>query len=433
MEMWASPRPRKRPICPPALIVQIRPTALNPFNQVLALQVLRNEPPTCPPAPIAISAMLDVDCATRDLMERGLIDAEWIIDGRLTVRSAARRNRNLKVEGPGGKGFLIKQPDDPGLGGHATLNAEAAFHYFCRHEPAVADVTRFIPRLLEFDPEKALLVFELIPDAVSLQSILEEKAGKETAKAAARQLGNAMATLHRCFRSKSLERDDRLALVPRHLPWALGLHKPTTKMLAILSAANYQVLKILQSEEGLSERLDRLSQEWRPDVVIHGDMKFDNVLIQANDDGKPGTSVRTWIVDWEMVQIGDPAWDLAGALQDFLVLWVRSMPMTEDLSPELRIAQARAPLGDQRDTIRALWDGYRTTADLSIQEADRLLRLSVIFSAARLMQSAYEMLFTAQHPGGAPVFMLQIAANILALPLRAQVQLYGIPWRSSLS
>ncbi len=45
--------------------------------------------------------MLSVDDATAFLVERGLIDPAWIIDGVLTIKSAARRNRNLRVEGAG--------------------------------------------------------------------------------------------------------------------------------------------------------------------------------------------------------------------------------------------------------------------------------------------------------------------------------------------
>ncbi len=76
--------------------------------------------------------MLDVDGAASFLLECGLINTTSIVDSHLTIRSEARRDRNLRVEGPSGQGFLMKQPDDPGHGGHSTLRAEAAFHRFCR-------------------------------------------------------------------------------------------------------------------------------------------------------------------------------------------------------------------------------------------------------------------------------------------------------------
>ena len=62
--------------------------------------------------------MLSVDGATSFLIQRGLIDPVWIVDGALTIRTIARRNRNLRVEGPGGGGIsdqAARQPRRRGL------------------------------------------------------------------------------------------------------------------------------------------------------------------------------------------------------------------------------------------------------------------------------------------------------------------------------
>jgi aminoglycoside phosphotransferase (APT) family kinase protein len=377
--------------------------------------------------------MIDVDGATSFLVDRGLVDTSAIIDGELCIRSQARRNRNLKVEGPGGAGYLIKQPDDPRHGGLATLRRELAFHRFCRTEPTVERVTRFIPRLVDADHDKGLLVFALVPDAGTFDSVLYTENSRQRAIASGRRLGSHLATLHQCFGSQPPRNDRRLAEFPDHLPWALRLHKPAPALLAILSAANYQTVRILQTQDGLAKRLDHLAHECRPDTVIHGDMKFNNVLIQPGPHPPTSAPAQVWIVDWEMVQLGDPAWDLAGLLQDFLVRWIGSMPISGELSSDERIARASLPLAGLRDTIRSLWDGYRRTADLTFHDGDRFLQRAVSLSAARLIQSAYESMCQAQRLEGLTVLLLQTAANILAQPRRAQVQLYGIPWRDALS
>ena len=66
--------------------------------------------------------MLDVDSAVPFLLEHGLVERDWIVNGELTLCSAARRNRNLRIEGPGGAGYLIKQPDDLAPAGRRTLD-----------------------------------------------------------------------------------------------------------------------------------------------------------------------------------------------------------------------------------------------------------------------------------------------------------------------
>jgi hypothetical protein len=371
--------------------------------------------------------MLNVDSAASFLIERGLIDHTWIVHGNLTIRSAARRNRNLKVEGPGGTGLLVKQPDDSVEGSRDTLRCEAAFHRFCREEPALASMTPFLPRLVAADIETPRVIFEVVPDAISLGLKMEAEAGQGLTVAAARALGHSLGTIHRVLSLTAWEQDARLAWLPRARPWVLRLHKPWPALLASLSPATHRMLHVLQTEEGFREQLDRLSQRWRPGAVIHGDIRFDNVLVRPRRAVSEPAAVELWIVDWEMVGIGDPAWDLAGALQEFPALWVSSMPLSDGMTAEQMTAQARVPLAALRSALRALWSGYRAGAGLDEDEASDLLARAVAFSAARLVQSAFELLDRADRLAGPAVVLLQISANLLAQPERGQVELYGIP------
>jgi hypothetical protein len=371
--------------------------------------------------------MLSVDGATAFLLERGLIDPAWVIEGVLTIKSAARRNRNLRVEGARGAGYLIKQPDNPGDGDFHLLRREAAFHRFCLEETAVGPTSAIVPRLVWSDNPETLLVFELITEATSLWSRLETGVEDRLTVDATRTLGRALGTSHRLLCLSDWKDDARLATLSRGLPWVLRVHHPVPSMLATVSRANLGIVRILQTEEGLGKHLDRLAERWRPRSVIHGDIRLDNILIRPPGAENADGPVELWIVDWETVGFGDPAWDVAGALQDFLVYWVFSMPMSDELTAEQMIAQARVPVGGLRSALRALWSGYKAGACLAGSEADDLLLRAVAFSAARLIQSAYEISSRSDNLLGPPVVLLQIAANLLAEPERGQIELYGIP------
>jgi Ser/Thr protein kinase RdoA (MazF antagonist) len=379
--------------------------------------------------------MLDVDTAVAFLLEHGLVERDWIVDGDLTLRSAARRNRNLRIEGHGGAGYLIKQPDELAPAGRRTLANEAAFYEFCQHEAAAAPVALLLPRLVLRDRDCALHALELIPGAVTLASYHLGRSPDDFPVVASHDLGHGLGTLHRVFRLPGLADDPRLNWLNRSVPWVFDAHrKPTPAMLADLSPAGSRVFQIIQSEAGLGASLDNLGQMWRHETLIHGDIKSDNILVGAPRDRHEGPGDAVWIVDWEFVQIGDPAWDLASALHDFLIFWTSSMPLEPDLSAEAMIDQARYPLIALRPAIRALWQGYREAAGLDAPdnepEAHALLRRAVAFSAARLIMAAHELSLEQEELPAQAVLLLQLGANVLADPESGQVQLYGIPRES---
>jgi Ser/Thr protein kinase RdoA (MazF antagonist) len=360
--------------------------------------------------------MLDVENATSYLIERGVIDRSAFVEGALTLAAAARRNRNLRIEAASGSGYLIKQPDVLEESAHFTLRSEAAFHRLCTEQPSFSVLAEFLPRLIDYDDKNVVLVFKLVPDAHPLGplDLTSESSG------AGRALGRALGTIHRAFRPLQKTRDPRLSWLSRQIPGALVAHKPEPGLLATLSAANALTLRIIQADERLGARLDDLRQSWRPETVIHGDVKFDNILVVP-----PRGEVR--IVDWELVNIGDPAWDLAGVLQDFLVHWTQSMPVSTTLTVDAMTTRARHPLASLRPAIRAVWQGYRSAAGLETSEGDALLDRAVAFSAARLIQSVHELSDESEHLSVRSVLLLQLAANILADPGLARVHLFGIP------
>ncbi len=105
------------------------------------------------------------------------------------------------------------------------------------------------------------------------------------------------------------------------------------------------------------------------------------------------------------------------------------MPLSDDMTMDERIGKARYPLPVIQRAIRFFWHGYQTATKLTSNEAEELLQRGVKLSAARMIQTAYEISY--QLPGLSPqsVILLQISANLLAQPERVRFQLYGFPWR----
>jgi hypothetical protein len=153
------------------------------------------------------------------------------------------------------------------------------------------------------------------------------------------------------------------------------------------------------------------------------------VLVVPPRLGAAPTSIEIRLVDWEFIQRGDPAWDLAGALQDFVVFWVNTLPAesgTTEADLERLISRAPYPWVVIQPALRAFWQGYRVAADLDAGSGSVLLLRAVQFSCARLIQAAIEMTQETSWLPLQAVLLLQIASNLLDDPGAAQVQFYGI-------
>lgn len=368
--------------------------------------------------------MLTTDRIAQFLVDRALIPSSWIIDGSLRITGAAGRNRTFKITGPGGACLFLKQNEGTALDVSSPLHSEALFNRYCRGEPSLARLADFLPGLVDVDLDQGVVVFDGIADVTGWATLLESRGPQDLAPRAAWATGFAFGTLHRLSR-QVLQGGEGPDWLPRQVPWAMRAHRPGVQLLADLNPAALEVLRILQADATFRDRLDPLHRHWRPEVIIHGDVRFDNILVRVTQAGDRG-EVELWIVDWELVQIGDPAWDLAGALQDLLAYWVASMPLSSDVSVEEVIVRAGIPLAALRPTLRELWSGYREGAGVGPVEAEALLSRAVAFSAARLVQSAFEGAITSGHLPVRSVLLLQLAANVLAEPERARIELYGL-------
>ena len=366
--------------------------------------------------------MLTVDNAISFLLDRQLVDVKDIVDGDLKIVDAARRNRNLRVTRRSGPNYLIKQPDPGEHSARRTLTTEARFYAFCQQDPRAAPLLGLIPRLFQFDPEQAILVTELLQASVTLREYYASLGTDRFPNDVSERIGCALATLHRTCRIAELGDSPVLGRLASFVPWILTVHKPGPEMLANLSPANTLTLKILQQDASLTRALDTLRLEWRTDTLIHNDVKSDNVLL-VEENG----AVEVRFVDWELVQIGDPAWDLGGLFHDVLVRWVQSMPASSARTPDEQLAEAQLPLALVKLVIRGVWSGYQSTAGLTGDSAAEILVRSISCAAARIIQSAYEYSNNAPSLSNHAVVMLQVCANVLADPAAAALNLFGLP------
>jgi hypothetical protein len=365
--------------------------------------------------------MQTIDTIVDFLASNELLSAESVVNGSFSASLAARRNYNIIVaQSP--LGFLIKQSDPSSQDGKFRTANEAAFCRLCHSEPALEPLRKHVPQLVHYESLGTLLVQELIPHATPLWSALYSPPGSN-ATLLSQQLGKILGTFHR--QSSTLLDSDSFAWLERALPWILSVNRPHPSMLATMSIAHINTLRIIQSETRWVEALDKVRSEWLVDSMIHADVKSDNVLVRLTPDGESPFSM--WIVDWETVQYGDSIWDVAGVLQDFILFWVHSMPVSAQLTANQMIAHAQIPLHSLQACMRSFWHGYKSRCGMQSEARAKKLKLALRYAACRLIQSAFESSQQGTALSGHAILLLQVSANILDDPESSQLTLFGIP------
>jgi hypothetical protein len=365
---------------------------------------------------------LTVDTVVPYLVERDLVSAAAIVEGDLKVVDVGRRNENLKIIREGGPSYLLKQPGEGEPSTDATIRYEAAFYNNCQFDSGSAELRDVIPGFQSWDESRQVLILELV-DGYPLWAHYASTTAPEFPSDSAEPLGRALGTLHRVFRERWSQPDPWMVQLLSAPPWILFAHRPTPEIYAQLSPASLQVLRLLQQDRPMTAGLDSLRGEWVADTLVHGDIKGDNVLVTVRAD----EDVRVCIVDWELIQVGDAAWDVGNIFRDFLDHWLASVPLSGDLTPEQMLESAQIPLANLHPATRAFWNAYRGAAGLDANAAGDFLLRSVRFAAARIAQGAYELSATVPTPSNLAIAMLQLAANILADPRDALLHLLGIP------
>jgi hypothetical protein len=342
------------------------------------------------------------------LMSRGLLSADAIVSGDLAVLDASRRNRNFKIIRGAGPGLFIKQMRETQPDAMATLRREAACYEMARDDAALS---RLMPRLLKYDAERHLLILELLPEAESLADYHARE--KNWPPQIGQMLGEGLGLYH--VQAARISNDEAMrSLFPRQVPVVLTWQSGGHAALGQFGRIGPALSALVRQHPEFETLLDAVGAEWRFDSLIHGDMKWDNILVFPASGG-----LDFRIVDWELADLGDADWDVGAVLQSFLTVWILSMPIGSGLPPEHYVAMAAQPIEAMRTILRAFWDAYARTRGFAEAEKRPALERSMRFGAARLVWSAIEQrLYTGQLDAAA-LALLQVSLNILKNPAQA--------------
>ena len=341
-----------------------------------------------------------------------------VVDGDLFVLETTRRNRNFKVIRKMSRSYFVKQVLRWEPQALATLQREAGCYWLVQNDPSLRALADLLPKCYAFDASKHILILELLQSGESLADF--HRRTREFPTSYAEALAAALGSYHGGL-GEDFATTQKPGLFPKNPPWILSVHQQQPAWLSALGAASSELLQVVKKYPEFPRRLDELREQWRYDSLIHGDMKWDNCIVQKVDG-----ELRFKVVDWELADIGDSLWDVGAILQSYISDWILSMPTTEGMSAEQMLTKAARPLEEMQPSIQAFWDTYVKSLKIPRESRRDKLQRAVQYGAARMIQTAFEAMTYATQVSPGALYLLQASLNVLERPGEAIDQLFGI-------
>lgn len=225
---------------------------------------------------------------------------------RAAVRDVSRSHGVARVDLRDGRGYIVKSLREQSHSSGRSLVAECFVYRLASWNP---DLAALVPKCAYVDERRQVVVLDAAP-ADHVLTGLALTAGFPRTEFAT-QLGRTLGRLHVAT--------SELPAVTTANCGVFGL--PDTpaaeRRLGDDSPAGTRAIAMICADADIAASLRRMAQEQRPSCLIHGDVKWDNVIMD------PGPPAAISLFDWELSGFGDPAWDLGCALADGMALAVR--------------------------------------------------------------------------------------------------------------
>lgn len=288
------------------------------------------------------------------LASAGVVDATAVQDPNVRVTNLSRSHLVVSVQLSDGRCVVVKRASPRPQETVGNLRRELVAYHLAGSHPALAAA---MPECLWTDPVLQVLIMRAVTPGTTLY---DDAHHHRAPPAHTARLGRLVAGWHGSTRGMPPE------ALPAERPWVLDILTPGCWRPPIAD----QLLVHGKVRRELRQHFAALAQVLEPSCLVHGDLKWDNCLVEGHD------GVR--VIDWEMAAVGDPAWDVAGVLQDHLVFRRAVASPTEPADLHERAREAAA----------VFLSAYLAVAE--VPDRGGFTERAVRLTGARLVQTALE-------------------------------------------
>lgn len=355
------------------------------------------------------------------LVDNGLIETSSIIDGDYEVSQLTTRNVIFNIKRQKGQSLFVKQLDKSEHQDKYVLQKDATCLWLIKNEKAYKKLSKFVPEYRGYKTEFQVLVTDYIEHS---QNLYEYRLKNKTFSS---RLIKKLAVIFAAYHFKvddNLLSHHSVRFFSRHFPWVLNIPdfpvEQYDTLLTNTSQPNPALLSI-SSHLYLKQYLGELRKIWVYDTLIHGDIKWTNILIQSKENKE-----KPYIIDWELADIGDPLWDIAGVIAGFIsevILFSQPQAYSQLTHIKLEDMASAVPYVDE------FWRTYAQKMKFSKATALANLEKTLRLSGARLAQTSIEnsVSHTQLHPDS--LKLLQ-GANVLLSEYAKAVDFFTVKGES---
>ena len=348
------------------------------------------------------------------------------------IKIIPAKNFNLLINFADGKNLLVKQElyNDRGQT-RQEFRLAWRMQELARHLPDFGEkITKFLPQLLHFDPDRSILIVEYLNTYVDLADY-HAKENKFPIEIA-RSIGQVLAILHsqtfeqvKC--QQLLEQQPNLANPDLAIDYAnqiiQRLSRITPYIFRAMPVECLQFFKLYQRFPSLSQAISDLDRSITPSCLVHNDLKTNNILLDLSWESPTSQVIK--LIDWERAAWGDPAFDLGCILGSYLEIWLDGLIISNTLSINESLQLATTPLESIQPTLLSLVQSYLDGFPaIKIARPDYLDRV-IQFAGLSLIQRIEINIDEDRTFGNRGIVMLQVAKQLLCTPQAAMSTLFG--------
>jgi len=337
---------------------------------------------------------------THYLLDKGFLEPTSFMSGEYMLTQTQSRNAIFKIQQQPDKGLFVKQLIAQDTTNSYLMQKDATSHYLIHKSDLYKETATHIPEYYGYDPYHNILVTEYFANTKNVHETVYRD--KKLSEAHAVKMAHILASYHFDI-TEEIKNNNSLQFFSKQIPWILN----TNQLLNTNPQGTKNAVIIeIQKHPDLVKRLDKVASQWEITSLIHGDIKWMNFIVMPNNE-----DIK--LIDWEIADLGDPLWDVAGIFQSYFSAWVLSFNNQNIQQHQQMQGTEFLSIESITPIVKQLWDTYAAVQKFTVEEKKEKLLKTLSYMAARMLQTAFENNMAQQQMYANSVRILQFCNHIL--------------------